>query len=71
MYFNHNITTDHYETSVDVSNWLKEAKSIIKEISKNGWEDVLQLFKSEEWYNKDIDRNREMVYNFKFVIFVS
>jgi len=97
MYFNHNIKNDHYETSVDVSNWLKEAKSIIKEISKNGldrakdeivrlaqfkyklvtingtkicnWEDVLQLFKSEEWYNKDIDRSREMVYDFKFGIF--
>jgi len=97
MYFNHNIKTDHYETSVDVSNWLKEAKAIIKEISKNGldrakdeivrlaqfkyklvtingtkicnWEDVLQLFKSEEWYNKDIDRSREMVYDFKFGIF--
>ena len=35
-YFNHNITTDHYETSAEVSNWLKEAKVIIKEISKNG-----------------------------------
>ena len=96
-YFNHNIITDHYETSADVSNWLKEAKAIIKEISKNGldrakdeivrlaqfkyklvtinrtkicnWEDVLQLFKSEEWYNNDIDRSREMVYDFKFGIF--
>ena len=29
----------------------------------------LQLFKFEEWYNNDIDRSREMVYDFKFGIF--
>ena len=68
-YFNHNITNDHYESSADVSNWLKEAKVIIKEISKNGLDRAKdEIARLAQFKYKLVTINGTKIYNWEDVL---